>query len=141
MKKVKSINIKHIFYIILICIMSLSCNRKKQCFYNGNNSDFKTYNTLKLALQQKNVKKIYEIADSSIISVIFSMTDSLDKPDQFGLIKECSKGLFFKYTSDSTFSLDVGDVDPILGFSGGSYNFIRRENKVNYVLFEIVLSE
>jgi hypothetical protein len=119
----------------------LSCTQEESCKYSGNNKDYKVFNDLRLLILRKDTKLIYEYADSSVVNFIFIITDSLKKPNQFGLIKECRYGIKFNQLTSSSFVLCVGKSDPIISYSGGCYKFKKREHNGKYVLSEVVKLE
>lgn len=129
------------FLFFLSCLCVLSCTQKEECVYSGERKDFMVFNQLKSIILKMDTIQIYDVADSSVVSFIFSITDRLKKPNQFGLIRECSNGLHFEQLSDSSFMLCVGEDDPIIDYSGGCYIFRRRENDRKYILSEVIKLE
>lgn len=102
---------------------------------------FKVYNELADAILNKDRFKIGELVDTVVLQEILSITNNLKKPENFGLINDCSEGLKFTFISDTSFLLSVGKPDPILAFSGGSFIFIKRKENNQYKLSEILTAE
>ena len=148
---VNLINVKNASLITLLLFTSCMNNKqtKKESHFkvveetplNYINSEVEkfdiTISSFIKVLSSKQLVKLDDFVFPEIKTFILKTTDSLNNISSLTILSKGKKGLLVKQRNDSTLVLCIGEVEPILGYTGGFYTFIYSKNEKRFKLYEI----